>query len=85
MVINTGKVPEEAIDERVKERIVQEKDIYKYLRIVINKSGNLKDLILELNRNCEAITREISAIGGKHQVEKDENRVKFKLNYIRLV
>ena len=41
MVINTGKEPEEAIVERVKEGIVQETDIYKYLRMVINKSGNL--------------------------------------------
>ena len=40
MVINTGKEPEEAIVERVKEGIVQETDIYKYLRMVINKSGN---------------------------------------------
>ena len=43
MVINTGKEPEEAIKERVKEEIVQEKDICKYLGMVINKSGNLKD------------------------------------------
>ena len=42
MVINTAKEPEEAIEERVKEEIVQESDIYKYLGMVINKSGNLK-------------------------------------------
>ena len=42
MVINTAKEPEEAIEERVKEEIVQETDIYKYLGMVINKSGNLK-------------------------------------------
>ena len=41
MVINTGKEPEETIVEKVKEGIVQETDIYKYLRMVINKSGNL--------------------------------------------
>ena len=57
MVINTGKEPEEVIDERVKEGIVQEVDIYKYLGMVINKSGNLKNHILELNRKCEVITR----------------------------
>ena len=57
MVINTGKDPEEVIDERVKEGIVQEVDIYKYLGMVINKSGNLKNHILELNRKCEVITR----------------------------
>ena len=57
MVINTGKEPEEVIEDRVKEGIVQEVDIYKYLGMVINKSGNLKNHILELNRKCEVITR----------------------------
>ena len=57
MVINTGKEPEEVIEERVKEGIVQEVNIYKYLGMVINKSGNLKNHILELNRKCEVITR----------------------------
>ena len=57
MVINTGKEPEEVIEERVKEGIVQEVDIYKYLGMVINKSRNLKNHILELNRKCEVITR----------------------------
>ena len=36
--------PEEATKERVKEGIVQETDIWKYLGAVINKSGNLKYL-----------------------------------------
>ena len=40
-------------EERVKEAIVQETDFYKYLRMIINKLGNLKDHILELNRKCE--------------------------------
>ena len=74
MVINTGKEPEEVIEERVKET-----DIYKYLEMVINKLGNLKDHLLELNRKCEVINREIHAIGAKHQVEKEEIRVKLKL------
>ena len=79
MVINTGKEPEEVIEERVKEGIVQETDIYKYLGMVINKLGNLKDHILELNRKCKVINREINAIGVKHQVGKEEIRVKLKL------
>ena len=45
MVINTRKEPEEVIEERVKEGIVQETDICKYLGIVINKFGNLEDHI----------------------------------------
>ena len=47
--------------------------------MVINKSGNLKDHILELNRKCDVINREISAIGEKHQDGKEEIRVTFKL------
>ena len=79
MVINPGKEPKEVIEERVKEGIVQETDIYRYLGMVINKSGNLKDHILELSRKCEVINREISAIGAKHQVGKEEIRVKVRL------
>ena len=47
--------------------------------MVINKLGNLKDHILELDRKCEVINREISAVGAKHQVGKEEIRVKLKL------
>ena len=79
MVIKTGKGQEEVIEGRVKEGIVQETDIYKYLGLVINKLGNLKDHILGLNRKCEAINTEINATGAKHQVGKEEIIVKFKL------
>ena len=54
----------------------------RYLQVpttVINKLGNLKGHILELNRKCEVINREIKAIGAKHQVGKEEIRVKLKL------
>ena len=49
------------------------------LGMVINKLENLKDHILELNRKCEVINREINAIGAKHQVGEEEIRVKLKL------
>ena len=74
-----GEEPEEVIEERVKEKIVQETEIYKYLEMVINKSWNLKDHILELNKKFEVINREISSVGAKHQVGKEEIRVKLKL------
>ena len=48
--------------------------------MVINKLGNLKNHVLELNRKFKVINREISAIGAKHQVGKEEIRVKFKLH-----
>ena len=35
--------------------------------------------MLELNRKCEVINRAISASGSKHQVRKEEIRVKLKL------
>ena len=47
--------------------------------MVINKLGYLKDHLLELNRKYEGINREINAIGAKHQVGKEEMRVKLKL------
>ena len=47
--------------------------------MVINKLGNLKDHILELDRKCEVINREIIAVGAKNQVGKEEIRVKLKL------
>ena len=79
MVINTRKEPEEVIEERLKEGIFQETNIYKYQGMVFNKSGKLKDHKLELNRKCEVMNREISAIVAKHQVGKEEIRVKLKL------
>ena len=47
--------------------------------MVINKLGNLKDHILELDRKFEVINREISAVGAKDKVGKEEIRVKLKL------
>ena len=72
MVINTRKKPEEVIEERVKKGIVQETDIYKYLGMILNKSGNFKDHIPEFNIKCEVINREIRAIGAIDQVGKEE-------------
>ena len=46
--------------------------MYKYLEMVINKSENLKDHTLGLNRKCDVINREISA--GKEKI-----RVKLKI------
>ena len=40
--------------------------------MAISKSGTLKDHTLQLNRKCKVINGEISVIGTKHQVEKEE-------------
>ena len=50
-----------------------------YLGMVIDKSSNLRDHMLELYRKCDVINRKSRAIGTKHQVGKEEIRVKFKL------
>ena len=67
----------------MKEKMVQERGICKYLGMVSNKSGNLKDNILMLNSKCEVINRVISAIRAKRQVGNEEMRVH--LNYTPLL
>ena len=42
--------------------------------MVINKSGNLKDRILELNRKCEVINREISAMMLYHSIINSDHK-----------
>ena len=79
MAINTGKGPKEAIEERVKEVTFQEADIYKYLEMVVNIWGNLENHKLEINRKYELINWQISEIGTKHSVGKEEIKVKLKL------
>ena len=70
MVIKRRKEPEKVIEEWAKVEIIQETDIYKYLGMVINKSGSLKNHILELKGKCEVINWKISTIGTRHQVGK---------------
>ena len=82
MVIKMGNEPEEVIEERVKERIVQETDIYKYLGMVINKLENLKDHILQLNGKCEVINREIMELG--QGTRKEKKKLESSLNSMKL-
>ena len=79
MIIGTGKDKEEEIKEVVKEGMIQRTETYKYLGLIINEKGNLKDHIKELQKKCESANREIRAIGSKQQVGKEEVRVKMKL------
>ena len=53
--------------------------------MVISKLGNLKNHIIELNRKFEVINREISSIGPKDKVGKEEIRVKLELCEICLM
>ena len=81
MVTNTGKKNYKRGNRRKSQRrnSSRNRDIYKYLKMVINRFGNLKDHVLELDRKCEVCNREISANGAKRQIEKEEIRVKLQL------
>ena len=50
-----------------------------YLGMTISTDGQLTEHIKELTSRCDIINREISAIGAKTQVGKEELRVKLKL------
>ena len=79
MVVKTGKEKEELLIEAVKAGNIEKSEKYKYLGITINQEGNLKDHIKYINGKCEAISREIEAIGTKAQVGSEEIREKLKL------
>ena len=74
MIVKTGR--EEEINERVKAGRIQRTDKCKYLGMTISTDGQLTEHIKELNSRCDIINREISAIGAKTQVGKEEVRVK---------
>ena len=50
MVLRVGKEEVEGIDERVQHGTVLGMDSYKYLEIIINIEGNLKDHIHEMEQ-----------------------------------
>ena len=79
MIVKTGREEEEEINEAVKAGRIQRTDKCKYLGVTISTDGQLTEHIKELNSTCDTINREISAIGVKTQVGKEEVRVKFKL------
>ena len=79
MIMKTGKEIEESITEKVKAGNIQRTNKYKYLGIEMNEEGNLKGHLEYLKRKGEAISREIEAIGAKHQVGKEQVRVQLKL------
>ena len=79
MIVRTGKGEVEQIQERVKQGTVLETDKYKYLGMVINTEGNLKDHIQEMWQKSNKILLQINAIGAKSQVGTEEIRVKLKL------
>ena len=78
MIVKTGREDEE-INETVKAGRIQRTDKCKYLGTTVSIDGQLTEHVKELNSRCDIINREISAIGAKTQVGKEEVRVKLKL------
>ena len=85
MIVRTGKGEVEQIQERVKQGTVLERDKYKYLGMVINTEGNLKDHIQEMWQKSNKMLLQINATGTKSQVGTREIRVKLKLFKLCLI
>ena len=79
MIVKTGREKEEEINETVKAGRMQRTDKCKYLGMTISTEGQLTEHTKELTSRCDIINQEISAIGAKTQVGKEELRVKLKL------
>ena len=79
VVIKTGKGITEKIEEEVRAGKVKETDKVRYLGMVINLKGNLKDHIQQVETNTNNISKVIKAIGSKSQFGSEEMKVKIKL------
>ena len=79
MIVKTGTEKEKEINETVKAGRILRTDKCKYLGMTISTDGQLTEHIKELTSRCDTINQEISAIGAKTQVGKEEVRVKLKL------
>ena len=71
-VVRTGKGKVEQKQERVQQGTVLEADMYKYLGMVKNTKGNLKDHIQKMWQKSNKILLVINAIGAKNQVGTEE-------------
>ena len=69
----------EKIEEEVRAWKVKETDKVRYLGMVINSKGNLKDHTQQVETKTSNISNEIKAIGSKSQVGSEEMNVKTKL------
>ena len=83
MIVKTGR-EEEEINETAKAERKQRTDNCKYLGMTISTDWQLTEHIKELNSRCVIINREISAIGAKTQVGKEEVGVKTCVRYFLL-
>ena len=79
MVIKTGKGKEEEVDEEVKKGKVQKIDKYKYMGIMVNKQGSLKDHINYKKSKMIGITSSIKQIGSEKEVGGEWLRIQLML------
>ena len=79
VVIKTGKGITEKIGKKVRAGKVKETDKVRYLGMVINSEGSLKDHIHQVETKTNNLSREIKAIGSRSQVGSEEMKVKIKL------
>ena len=79
VVTKTGKGITEKIEEEVRAGKVKETDKVRYLGMVINSEGSLKDHIHQVETKTNNLSREIKAIGSRSQVGSEEMKVKIKL------
>ena len=79
MIVRSGKGELEKIQEREQQDTVLETGKCKYLGMVINTEGNLKDHIQKMWQKSNQILLEVNAIEAKSQVGTEEIRVKLKL------
>ena len=78
-VVRTGKGKVEQKQERVQQGTVLEADMCKYLGLVKNTKGNLKDHIKQVWQKSNQILLVINAIGAKNQVGTEEIRMTLNL------
>ena len=76
MVVRRRKEKVEQIDEKVQQSTVLETDKYKYLGMVVNTEGNLKDHMQELGQKKKNQKMQQEQ---KNQVGTEEIAVKLKL------
>ena len=79
VVIKTGKGITEKIEEEITAGKVKENHKVRYLGMVINSEGNLKDHIRQVETKTNNKSKKIKAIGSKSQVGSEEMKVKIKV------
>ena len=79
MVVDTGKEKEEKIEERIEAGIVEKTKVYKYMGVMLNEKGDLKDHLIYKKNKMIGITASIKQIGSDSQVGTEWLKVQLQL------